>query len=62
MEPGGNMDTCIALRTAAKKDNVVILQAGAGVVFDSDPRREFDETNEKLGALLRAIGIEEGQK
>lgn len=58
MEPGGNLDTCITLRSAFKKGNRLILQAGAGIVYDSTPEREFEETEEKLGALARAAGLE----
>ena len=51
----GNMDMCIAIRTLLIKDGEIFAQAGAGVVADSDPEREFHETNQKLGAVLRAI-------
>ncbi|HBB55466.1 MAG TPA: anthranilate synthase component I [Hyphomonadaceae bacterium] len=50
----GNMDTCIALRTAIVKDGVMHVQAGLGVVYDSDPETEFDETVHKARALIRA--------
>lgn len=50
----GDMDTCIALRTAVIKDATLHLQAGGGVVLDSDPQYEFDETLHKIGALKRA--------
>ena len=50
----GDMDTCIALRTAVIKDDTLHLQAGGGVVLDSDPQYEFDETLHKIGALKRA--------
>lgn len=58
MEPGGDVDTCIAIRTALARDGEIVLQAGAGVVFDSDPAREYRETEEKLGALAAAVGLE----
>lgn len=58
MEPQGGLDTCIAIRTALKKDGVLYLQAGAGIVYDSDPEREYQETRAKLGALGAAIGVE----
>ena len=51
----GNMDTAIAIRTMVVKDGVAYLQAGGGVVYDSDPEREYQETLQKMGALLRAI-------
>ncbi|MCI4644154.1 MAG: anthranilate synthase component I [Hyphomonadaceae bacterium] len=50
----GDMDTCIALRTAVIKDGTLHLQAGGGVVLDSDPQYEYDETLHKIGALRRA--------
>ena len=53
----GDLDTCIALRTAVIKDNVLHIQAGGGVVLDSDPQYEFDETLHKAGALQRAAEL-----
>jgi len=50
----GEMDSCIALRTAVIKDNNLYIQAGGGVVADSDPEMEYQETMNKAGALLRA--------
>jgi anthranilate synthase component 1 len=50
----GGMDTCIALRTALVKDGVMYVQAGAGVVADSDPKAEYEETRQKARALFRA--------
>jgi anthranilate synthase component 1 len=50
----GEMDTCIALRTAIIKDKVLYVQAGGGVVADSDPEAEYQETVNKARALLRA--------
>jgi anthranilate synthase component 1 len=50
-----NMDTCIALRTMVIKDNVAYVQAGAGVVADSNPTSEYEETLNKAKGLLRAI-------
>ena len=57
LEPDGSLDTCIAIRCGLKKDGVMVLQAGAGVVFDSVPERELEETDEKLRALARALGV-----
>ena len=57
VEPNGSLDTCIAIRSGLKKDGIMVLQAGAGVVFDSSPERELEETGEKLGALIRALGV-----
>ena len=56
----GNMDTCIALRTLLVKDGKLYLQAGGGVVADSDPDKEYQETLHKAGALLRAIALAGG--
>jgi anthranilate synthase component 1 len=50
----GTMDTCIALRTAVIKDGMLYVQAGGGVVADSDPEAEYEETRHKARALLRA--------
>ncbi|MCX7374356.1 MAG: chorismate-binding protein, partial [Alphaproteobacteria bacterium] len=50
----GSMDTCIGLRTALVKDGVMYAQAGAGVVADSDPVAEYEETQAKARALVRA--------
>ncbi len=51
----GNMDTCIALRTMVIKDDKAWVQAGAGIVADSDPDAEYEETLSKACGLLRAI-------
>ena len=51
----GNLDSCIALRTAVVKDGKVYVQAGAGVVADSDPTSEYQETVSKARALIRAV-------
>ena len=51
----GNMDTCIALRTMVIKDGKAWVQAGAGIVADSDPDAEYEETLNKALGLLRAI-------
>ncbi|MBT3557938.1 MAG: anthranilate synthase component I, partial [Rhodospirillales bacterium] len=50
----GEMDTCIALRTAVIKDKTMYVQAGGGVVVDSDPEFEFQESCNKAKALRRA--------
>jgi anthranilate synthase component 1 len=57
----GNMDTCIALRTMVLKGQTVYLQAGAGIVADSEPEREFEETMNKARGLLRALEMAETQ-
>lgn len=55
----GNMDTCIAIRTMRISDGVARIQAGAGIVADSVPTAEYNETLNKAKALLRAIEIAE---
>lgn len=55
----GAMDTCIALRTMVIKDGAAYLQAGGGIVFDSDPYEEFVETISKLGASMQCIASAE---
>jgi anthranilate synthase component I len=52
--PDGNMDSCIVLRTAVVKDGVMHIQAGAGIVADSDPAYEQRECEAKAGALIAA--------
>ncbi len=51
----GNLDTCIAIRTLVFKGGVAYAQAGGGIVADSVPAAEFEETENKLGAALRAL-------
>ena len=51
---GGDMDMCIALRTAVLKDGKLYIQAGGGVVYDSDPEAEYQETVHKSRAIRRA--------
>ena len=66
----GAMDSCIALRTALVKDGTVYVQAGGGVVVDSDPEAEYQETQNKACALVRAAeeavqfaaGVNAGEK
>jgi anthranilate synthase component 1 len=57
----GNMDTCIALRTLVMKGQTAYLQAGAGIVADSDPATEREETLNKAMGLLRALEMAETQ-
>jgi anthranilate synthase component 1 len=57
--PDGTMDSCIALRTVVVADGVAYLQAGAGVVADSDPTSEHEECLRKLAALETAIDLAE---
>ncbi|MCH2448793.1 MAG: anthranilate synthase component I [Gracilimonas sp.] len=53
----GNMDTCIAIRTMVVTGNKAYIQAGAGIVADSDPAKEFEETQNKAGALIQALSV-----
>ncbi|HRJ75139.1 MAG TPA: anthranilate synthase component I family protein, partial [Anaerolineales bacterium] len=55
----GNMDTCLALRTMIARGNTFTVQAGAGIVADSNPTTEFQETVNKASAMLRAIDMAE---
>ncbi len=55
----GNMDTAIAIRTAVVQDNTLHVQAGAGIVYDSDPDKEWDETMNKARAVFRAVSMAE---
>jgi len=53
----GDMDTCIVIRSAFCKNNIAYIQAGAGVVFDSDPQSESEETINKAKAVINAIQL-----
>ena len=55
----GNLDTAIAIRTAVIKDQTLHIQAGAGIVHDSVPRNEWDETMNKGRAIFRAVSMAE---
>ena len=55
----GNMDTCINIRTIVMRGREAYIQAGAGIVADSDPSREYEETCNKAGAMMRAIEMAE---
>lgn len=55
----GNMDTCITIRTIVKKGDTVYLQGGAGIVADSDPEREYQESMNKIEAMARAVEMAE---
>jgi anthranilate synthase component 1 len=56
----GNMDTCITIRTLIIKDGKVYVQAGAGIVADSDPEREYIETVNKAKGMMKAADMAEG--
>ncbi|HCP09928.1 MAG TPA: anthranilate synthase component I, partial [Thermodesulfobacterium commune] len=51
----GNMDFCITIRTLFQKGELCYLQAGAGIVADSDPEKEYEETLNKAKAIFKAI-------
>jgi anthranilate synthase component 1 len=55
IEPGGDLNTCITIRSALQKNGRLWLQAGAGIVYDSDPETELAETTHKLMALLKTM-------
>ncbi|MGH7416525.1 MAG: chorismate-binding protein, partial [Candidatus Rokuibacteriota bacterium] len=52
----GALDTSIAIRTAVARDRTVVFHAGAGIVVDSDPETEYQETRDKAAAFARALG------
>lgn len=56
-EKNGSFDSCIIIRCAVYKNNKMWIQAGGGIVYDSDPEMEFQETENKAAALLTAIGL-----
>ncbi|MEW6661396.1 MAG: anthranilate synthase component I [Bacillota bacterium] len=56
---GGDMDTCITIRTLVVKKDTGYIQAGAGIVADSDPLKEYQETLNKAKALLKAVEMAE---
>lgn len=55
----GNLDSCIAIRGGLIKDGLIQVRAGCGVVFDSDPQKEAEETRQKAKGLLQAIAVAE---
>jgi anthranilate synthase component 1 len=58
----GGLDSCITIRTVLMKGKKAYLQAGAGIVADSDPQREFEETENKARAVLRAVEMARGSE
>jgi anthranilate synthase component 1 len=58
----GNLDSCIVIRTLLMKGKKAYLQAGAGIVADSDPQREFEESENKARAVLRAVEMARGRE
>jgi len=59
VDVAGDMDTAIAIRTTVIRDGRAYVQAGAGIVADSDPASEYDECRNKAAAVLRAIAVAE---
>jgi anthranilate synthase component 1 len=57
--PSGDMDMCITIRTIIMREGTYHVQAGAGIVADSDPSTEYEETVSKARALVRAVEIAE---
>jgi anthranilate synthase component 1 len=55
----GNLDFCIAIRTIVVEGRRALVQAGAGIVADSDPAAEYEETRDKARALLHALELAE---
>ena len=58
---GGNMDTCIAIRIAYKKNGRVFIRSGAGIVADSVPEKEYEESINKAGAVVKALKSAESE-
>jgi anthranilate synthase component 1 len=58
----GELDTCIYIRTVLVRDGRAYVQAGAGIVADSNPEREFVETENKAEAMFRAIELAAAQE
>jgi len=56
----GNLDTCIAIRTIVTKGETAYIQAGAGIVADSNPSKEYQETINKARGMIRAIEMAQG--
>ena len=57
----GNMDICIAIRIAYKKNNRVFIRSGAGIVADSVPEKEFEESMNKAAAVVNALKMAESE-
>ena len=56
-ERNGDFDSCIVIRSAVHIGNKIYLQAGAGIVYDSEPEKEYEETQNKMMALLNALNL-----
>jgi anthranilate synthase component 1 len=57
----GSMDFCITIRTIVMRGGEALIQAGAGIVADSDPEKEWEEIRSKARILFRAVGFDEGE-
>jgi anthranilate synthase component 1 len=55
MSLDGDIDSCIAIRTVLFKDGKAYVQAGAGIVYDSVPKSEYEETKRKASAVINAL-------
>ena len=55
MAYNGDIDTCIAIRTVLFRNGKAYVQAGAGIVYDSVPENEYEETKRKAAAVINAI-------
>jgi anthranilate synthase component 1 len=54
----GSADFAITIRSVVMKGDIAVVQAGAGIVADSDPHKEYLETERKMAAMKRALGVE----
>jgi len=61
-EKDGSFDSCIVIRCAVYKDKKMYIQAGGGIVYDSDPELEFQETENKMAALMTALGLKKSKE
>jgi anthranilate synthase component 1 len=57
IDNNGTLDSCIAIRTAFIKDGIISVRAGAGIVFDSDPQKEAEETQVKAKGVIKAVHL-----
>ena len=58
----GNLDSCITIRTILVKGKTAYIQAGAGIVADSDPEKEYQESINKAKGMIKAIEMAESDK
>ncbi len=57
IDNNGTLDSCIAIRTAFIQDGIVSIRTGAGIVFDSDPKKEAEETRAKAKGVIQAVEL-----